>query len=107
MRIDTAEEGRVQLETLLQENLKLSKAILRSVEKTRRHILLGQIAKWIRLLLIAVPIVLAVLYIPPLIKKFQENPAALFGNLVPNGKELPTLTPESIQELQRLLQQPR
>jgi hypothetical protein len=107
MRIDTGEEGRSQLQALLQENLKLSKAILRSVEKTHRHILLGQIANWIRLAAIAVPIVLAALYIPPLIKKFQENPAALFGNLVPSGKEPPTITPEVIQELRRLLEQPR
>ena len=107
MRIDTGEEGRSQLQALLQENLKLSKAILHSVEKTRQHILLGQIANWIRLLLIAVPIVLAALYLPPLIKKFQENPAALFGNLLPSEKESPTITPEVIQELQKLLQQAR
>jgi len=107
MRIDTAEEGRAQLQALLQENLKLSKAILHSVEKTRHHILLGQIANWIRLALIAVPVVLAALYLPPLIKKFQENPAAIFGNLVPSGKEPLNLTPDVIQELQRILQQAR
>lgn len=103
MRIDTAEEGRTELAELLKENLKLSKAILHSVEKTRRHIFIGQIANWLRLLLLLVPIVLAALYLPPLIKKLQEGPAALFGNFSQSGKELPTLTPALIDELRRLL----
>lgn len=107
MRIDTGEEGRAQLQALLQENLKISKAILRSVEKTRRHIFLSQIANWLRLLLILIPIVLAAIYIPPLIKKLRESPGALFGNIFSrNGTGTP-LTPERIQELQRLLEQPR
>ncbi|MEK7516690.1 MAG: hypothetical protein AAB562_03780 [Patescibacteria group bacterium] len=107
MRIDTGEEGRSQLQALLQENLKLSKAILHSVEKTNRHILLGQIANWLRLFLILIPIALAALYIPPLIKKFQENPAAFFGNVLSDEGGSAALMPERIQELQRLLEQPR
>ena len=107
MRIDTGEEGRAQLQALLQENLKLSKAILRSVEKTRRHIFLSQIANWLRLFLILIPIVLAAIYVPPLIKKFRESPAELFGNIFSRNGESTPLTPERIQELQQLLQQER
>ena len=43
--------------------------IYESTEKTRRYIMWGRILSLIKILVIVVPIILAVIYLPPYIKK--------------------------------------
>ncbi len=46
---------------LLEENLKLSKEILRSVEKSRRYMRWAQVMSVVRVLIVVIPLILAVL----------------------------------------------
>ena len=58
-----------QLKKLLEENLEYSKAIYDSVQKTRQYIFWGQVMGFVKLLLIIIPIILAIIYLPPLIQQ--------------------------------------
>ena len=57
-----------QIKVLLDENLKQSKETLEIVRKIKRHLLFGQIMNIIYLLMIIVPIVLAIIYLPSLLQ---------------------------------------
>jgi hypothetical protein len=56
-------------EKLLKENLELTRKIFEHTRKTRRYILFAQILNVIKVILIVGPIILAILYLPPLIKQ--------------------------------------
>jgi len=73
MRIDTTSDIR----GLLEENIKLSTEILRSTERTRKYMRWAQAMAFIRVLIIVIPLILAVLYIPPFLSQLNK----IFGNL--------------------------
>jgi hypothetical protein len=75
MRTDTSSDIR----DLLEENIKLSKQILVSTEKTRKQVRWTQIWSLIRLIIIIIPIILAILYIPPFLSKLSESFGKLYG----------------------------
>ncbi|MBU1179798.1 hypothetical protein KJ885_02555 [Patescibacteria group bacterium] len=75
MRTDTSSD----FKGLIEENIKLSKAILRSTEKTRKYLRWMRIMSILRLLLIVVPLILAVIYVPPILSKLNETFGELYG----------------------------
>jgi len=64
---------------LLEENIKLSKSIFRSTEKIRKHMQWMKIMSIIRILIIIIPLVLAIIYVPPLLSKLSETFGSLYG----------------------------
>ncbi|MFH1193726.1 MAG: hypothetical protein V1661_01895 [bacterium] len=75
MRTDTSSDIR----GLLEENIKISKQILASTEKTRKQMRWTQIWSFIRLIIIIIPLVLAILYIPPFLSKLSGTFGKLYG----------------------------
>lgn len=75
MRTDTS----LDIKELLEENIKLSKAVLASTEKTRKYMRWMRVMALIRVLLIAIPLVLAILYIPPFLGKLSAVFTGLYG----------------------------
>ena len=67
------------IERLMRENLKLTKEILEYTKKTRRYILFGQILNVIKVILIVGPIVLAIIYLPAIIRDFISTYSDLLG----------------------------
>ena len=60
-----------ELRELLEENLKYAKAIYWSTEKVRRHLFWQRIFTLIYILvLIVLPLVVAVIYLPPFLKNY-------------------------------------
>lgn len=56
-----------QIERKFEEQRRLLEAIYRNTEKTRKYIFWGKVMSFVYLLLILAPIVLAIIYLPPLI----------------------------------------
>jgi len=73
MRTDTTTD----LKAMLEENIKLSKEILRSAEKTRKYMRRAQVMSFVRILVVVIPLVLAILYIPPFLGQLNK----IFGDL--------------------------
>ncbi len=67
------------LEDLVKENLYLSREIFEQTKKVRRYILVGQIFSVIKTILIIGPIIVAIIYLPPLIRELFGTYSALFG----------------------------
>lgn len=68
-----------QFKKLLEENLAYSKAIYDSILKIRRYIFWNHVINFVKLIFIAVPIVLAIIYLPPLIQQFFDTYKELLG----------------------------
>lgn len=75
MRTDTS----LDIKELLEENIKLSKDILRSTEKTRKYMRWMQVMSFLRVLIIVIPLVLAILYIPPFLSSLSDTFGKLYG----------------------------
>ena len=73
MRTDTS----LDIKELLEENIRLSKAVLASTEKTRKYMRWMRAMAYLRVLIIAIPVILAILYIPPFLGKLSDA----FGSL--------------------------
>jgi hypothetical protein len=58
---------------LLEKNLKWSQIIYEQNRKINNKLLWAAIADWIRLAFIIIPFVLAVLYLPPIVRNFEER----------------------------------
>lgn len=57
------------MEALLAENIKLSKQVLESVDATRRYIKFIRIVNIFKILLIVIPLVFALIYVPPFLQR--------------------------------------
>ena len=64
---------------LLEKNLKWSQIIYEQNRKIKRRMTLAAVAGWLRLLLIVTPIILALLFLPPLLKDVYKSYSSLTG----------------------------
>ncbi len=64
---------------LINENLKLTKEIHEMIRYVKRFVILNQVLGVIKILLIAVPIVLGVLYLPPLLDQLFNQYREILG----------------------------
>lgn len=76
------------IKKLIEENLVLTKEIKEMTKKMSRYMLWAQIFGFLKLLIILVPIVLAIFYLPPLLKDIFAQYQGLLGfdggNLIGN-----------------------
>jgi len=79
-REEINKSGREKLEELLQDNLKNTAAVLLAVKDIKRYIRWQQLWSAFRFFLIAVPIILGFIYLPPLIKDAFQSYKDLFIN---------------------------
>ncbi len=62
-----------KLEGLLQDNLKSSAEVLKAVNSIKKYIRWQQVWSTLRFILIAIPIALGFIYLPPLIKDALDS----------------------------------
>lgn len=67
------------LKKMLEEQKEILLAIYEQVRKTRRYILVGRVISFIYLIMIIAPIILAAIYLPPLLKNAIEPYKELLG----------------------------
>lgn len=70
---------RATLEQLVRENLELTREIIEHTRKTRKYILFGQVLNVVKVVLIAGPIILAIIYLPPLLGQWFGAYSELLG----------------------------
>lgn len=63
----------------MRENLKLSREIIEHTRKTRQYILFGQVLSIVKVVLIAGPIIIAIIYLPPLLQQWFGAYTDLLG----------------------------
>jgi len=68
-----------ELKNLTKRNIEYSKKILEMEEKQRRYILWIKIINLIKLFIILIPIILALIYLPPIVQDFFAKYKELFG----------------------------
>lgn len=75
------EETQEEIVRLLRENVRLSKKIQASVEKTEKYIFWMKVLNFIKVLLIAIPLVLALIYLPPAVQKLAATYQDIFSTV--------------------------
>jgi len=79
----------------IDKQTELLEQIAQSVKKTQRYILVGRILSIIRLIIIAAPIILAIIYLPPYIKKAVDKVKEVIPQLEElKGLKIPQETSE-------------
>ncbi|OJI07622.1 hypothetical protein BK004_00855 [bacterium CG10_46_32] len=71
--------GVSNLEQLMQENLELTREIAEQTRKTKKYILFGQIFNVVKIVLILGPIIVAIIYLPSLLKQWVGAYSELLG----------------------------
>ncbi len=74
-----------RIEELLEENQRLLQIILKNSEKTRKYILWGRIISTIYLIVVVAPIILAIIYLPPLIRQVAQPYRELLSSIPERG----------------------
>jgi len=72
-----------KIERLLEENLEYSRKILEATSKTRRYINFIRVINAIKLLLIVIPLVFALIYVPPLLQNVIGAYQDILGDMSP------------------------
>jgi len=65
------------LKKLLEENLAKNETVYQEMKKIKRYLLITQILSLVKILIIVVPIILAVIYLPPFLNDLFQNPAKI------------------------------
>lgn len=74
----TAEEAG-QVKKLLEKNIKLTEEILKKTKYIKRYVIMSQILGFFKILIIVVPIVLGIIYLPSLLKNAYSQYQELLG----------------------------
>lgn len=86
------------IKRLLEENLELTRETHRIVKKINSHIVLEQVLNIIKILVIVVPIVLGIIYLPTLLKPYLDQYKQIM-DLTGNSNQLNTNLNETLNQV--------
>lgn len=92
------DKSEASLKELIEKNLKWSQIIYEQNRKINNKLLWSAIADWLRMLLIAVPLVLGLIFLPPLFKGVVSQ----YGDLLGNGSAAPGAQQSSLDNIFKL-----
>lgn len=76
---------------LIKENIRLTRELKGEIKKIKRWIAIGRLFTILQVLIIIVPIVLAIIYLPPFLKPYFEKIQSFY--------QLSSQTAETVQEV--------
>ena len=79
-----------EIKKLLEKNLELNREIFKMVKSIKSYILWARIFGVLKILIIVIPIILGLIYLPPLLKNVFNNYQGLLG-LDKSGLDLESL----------------
>lgn len=113
-----APKKELTLQDLVEKNIKLSETIIDQNKKIKRRITMMVVSDYLKLLIIIGPIIVALIYLPPLLKPLFDQYSAIIGGTNQNfdiqsifsGSQvkpqdiLSNISPENLQKLRDALQ---
>lgn len=94
------------VQELLEKNLKWSQIIYEQNRRINHKLMWSAVANWLRLLVIVIPIVLGILFLPPLVKQLMNSYSGLLNTAggIKSGKPGSTqVSPASLENILQLL----
>ncbi|MFH1426956.1 MAG: hypothetical protein ABIG60_00265 [Patescibacteria group bacterium] len=91
-----------EIKKLLESNLKLTEEIHEMTKYIKKYVFLSKIFGVLKLLLIIVPLIIGIIYLPPLLQDVLKQYQDILGispNLNLNGIDLNSISPELIERL--------
>lgn len=93
-----------EIKKLLEENLALNEEIYKMVKKINRFVVWQRIFGFLKILIIVVPIVLGILYLPPVLKELLAQYQSILGmgqDLNPQNIDLNSLSPDLLKFIKK------
>lgn len=87
------------IKELLEKNLKWSQIIYEQNRKINNKLMWSAVGNWFRILLVAVPLILAVWFLPPVVKDLKNK----YGGLLGAKTATSTPNPNSFEQLLKIL----
>jgi hypothetical protein len=111
-KVESGESGDT-LKDLVEKNIKWSQVIYEQNRGIKRRLTLLLVGGYLKLLLIVVPLILAFIYLPPLLKDLFAQYSSLLGGLsgvskggqIDVGSILNQVSPDQIQQIMKTLGQ--
>ena len=91
----------LKIEQLLKDNLEISRKILEDSEKTRKYIMWQRILGIVKIVIIVIPLLLALYFLPPLLSQVIGSYSSIFNQL--NGGSGATVETFNAEALKTLL----
>ena len=95
-----------ELKNLLEENLKLTQETNKMVRSIKHHIVLEQVLNIIKILVIVIPIVLGIIYLPTILKPYLDQYNELMKGAGMQTMDLNSainqLSPDTINNLMKM-----
>ncbi len=85
---NSSSEAHTTIEQELTEQKEILLKIYEQTQKTRRYIMIGKIISFVYLLLLVVPMILAAIYLPPLLKNVIAPYQELLGQTSNSGIDM-------------------
>jgi len=89
------------LKELLEKNLKWSQIIYEQNRKINNKLMWSSIANWFRIFLIVIPLILAILFLPPIVQNLFNTYSGLLGGKINSNNVAPSIN--SIDQLLKTL----
>ncbi|MBU0597206.1 hypothetical protein KJ641_04355 [Patescibacteria group bacterium] len=104
--VDVSKNSNDSLKELIEKNIKWSQVIYNQNKEIKHRLTLMTVATWVRILLFVIPIVLAIIFLPPLL----DSVLGQYGDLLNSGgggldinSILDSLTPDQVEQGMKLL----
>jgi hypothetical protein len=81
-------QEKASVEDLIRKNLETSEEILSLTKYIKRYVFWQRIIGWAKIVLISIPIILAIVYLPPFLEGFSDSVQELMRSLA-NIQNLP------------------
>lgn len=95
------------IKTLLEKNLKMSEIIFEQNKKIKNRLTMMIVGNYVKLLLVIIPLIIAFIYLPPLLapvlSQYNELLGGGAGETVDFSSILKTLSPQEIIKVQEML----
>lgn len=96
-------ENETSLKELIEKNLKWSQIIYEQNRKLNSKLLWMAVASWVKILIIILPLIAAVLFLPPLFKDLWSQYGNFFGVTSDTNNDQKTQAPNSLEALIKML----
>lgn len=107
MREEKEDTINKDIKKLLEQNIALTNKVLKFSEKNYKVLKWQHFFGWLRIILIVVPVVLGIIYLPPFLEKMVNSYQSFFGlnekveSVHPANIDLNKITPEFLKNLKK------
>src|SRR6056297_1896739 len=100
-----------EIKKLVKKNLELNQEIYEMLKSVKRYVLIQQIFSVLKILIIVIPIILGIIYLPPLFEQYQSllnlgggDSLDVSGEKEISSEQLKDLSPGQVEKIKQVIE---